>query len=197
MPTNGSADRRPGGLRLGLGVAVVAAVFLIGGAQGALGAAAILAGLVLVLRARARRTESPVAACDFLLLGGGDAPIAAIAFRLPDDRAEAAAEILRARGWRTLEPPLNGPLAPVRDVGVELHGDERLWVRDLRSLRADPYLRAEHSGDLPVGWGRAAQESGFVLLFIDDGLRPAGMIPALGSYALLHGATRGSSRETR
>lgn len=196
MPTNGSADRRPGNLRLGLGVAVVAAVFLIGGAQGALGAAAILAGLVLVLRARARRTASPVAACDFLLLDDGDAPIAAIAFRFPDGGVEAA-EILRARGWRTLEPPLNGPLAPVRDVGVELHGDERLWVRDLRSLRADPYLRAEHSGDLPVGWGRAAQESGFVLLFIDEGLRPAGVTPALGSYALLHGATRGSSRDLR
>ncbi|MBT2495928.1 hypothetical protein J7E45_09935 [Microbacterium sp. ISL-59] len=178
-------------MAFGLCASGVVLGFVLGGFQGALGAFAIAVGITAVRHARRRRASLPRLACRFLVLGGGDQPIAAMLFRMPDDDAEEAADHLREHGWSTLEPPFDGPLAPVNGVGVEFRGDRGLVVHDLRGLGGRPSLIADRLTALPPGWGRAAEESGYVLLLTDDGRSAPGWMPVLGAYALLRGTRAG------
>lgn len=120
------------------------------------------------------------------MLGGDDLPIAAMLFRVPDE-VEGITDHLRDHGWRTLEPPIDGPLSPVRGVGVEFRGDQNLLVYDVRGMNARTSLIADRLTDLPAGWARAAADSGYVLLLLDEGGAVPGATPVTGAYALLRG----------
>lgn len=121
--------------------------------------------------------------------GQDDQPIAAMLFRNSDDTA-VLAEHLREHGWSILEPPVDGPLAPVRGIGVEFVGDRSLVVHDVRGIGARAALIADRLSDLPAGWARAAEDAGYVLLILDDGVFTPGTVPVVGAYALLRGTRR-------
>ena len=186
------ADRLRG-VGLGIGVVVVVLGFLLAGWTGALGAFAIVIGFGTVRRARRRRTRSPRPSFTFAVLdvGGDSAPC--LLLRLPPGAEEPEAELLRAHGWSTLEPPVNGPLAPVRRVGVEFRGDHDLRLRDLAAPGA-AYAEAVRRGTVPRGWGAAAERTGWVLLLAmtehEAPVGPDGTVraPVLGAYGLLHGS---------
>lgn len=165
----------------------VALGFLVGGFQGAFGAFIVAVGVLAVRRARGKQEFIPRAACTFLVLNRGGLPLASMLFRMPDGGVEGIADHLRERGWSILEPPLDGPLTPVGRVGVAFQGDRVLTVHDLGGMGAQPILTADRVTDLPLDWGRAAQQSGHVLLLIDEGVDAPGTAPALGAYALLQG----------
>lgn len=187
MPTARRTDRWRPSATFGLSVSGVALGFLVGGFQGAFGAFVIVVGVAAVRRARRHQTSIPKAACTFEVLNRFDLPIATLVFRPADDDVTRMTDHLRERGWSVLEPPLDGPLAPVGRVGVAFQGDRSLVVHDHAGPRARPCLIADRVSGLPVDWGRAAQESGYVLLLVDDrGSRP-GTVPTLGAYARLQG----------
>ncbi|PRB18267.1 hypothetical protein [Microbacterium sp. MYb62] len=187
MPTVERTDRWRPSAAFGLCVSGVVLGFVIGGFQGAFGAFVVAVGVMAVRRARRNQASIPRAACTFLVLDRSDDPVAAMLFRLPDGDTEAVTDHLRERGWSTLEPPLDGPLAPVGRVGVAFQGDRILAVHDLRGIGARPILLADRVTDLPPDWGRAAQQSGYVLLLVEEAGTAPGAAPSLGAYALLQG----------
>jgi len=186
MPTVERTDRWRPSATFGLAACGVALGFLLGGFQGALGALGIAIGLTMLARARRRLASIPRAACTFLVREGAQ-PIATMLFRVPDGPAEAMADHLRDHGWGMLEPPFDGPLSPVHEVGVEFRGDHGLVVLHLRGLSPRRCLVADQLSELPQDWARAAEESGFVLLLLDDGRSPTDGVPMRGAYALLRG----------
>lgn len=186
MPTVERTDRWRPSAAFGLAACGVALGFLIGGFQGALGAFGIAVGITMLARARRRLASIPRAACTFVVRDGAQ-PIATMLFRMPDGPGEAMTDHLREHAWGMLEPPLDGPLSPVHEVGVEFRGDHGLVVLHLRGLGTRRCLVADQLSDLPRDWARAAQESGFVLLLLDDGRSPTDGVPMLGAYALLRG----------
>ncbi|KJL25285.1 hypothetical protein RN51_00732 [Microbacterium oxydans] len=194
MPTPEKADRWRPSATHALAVCGVALGFLLGGFPGAFGVFIVVVGIAAVRRAGRQQASIPRLECTFLILGGGEVAIAAMRFRVGDGDPERMTEHLRGRGWSLLEPPLEGPLGAFGRVGVAFQGDRSLAVRDLHGRGAAPTLLADRVSALPPGWGRAAQESGYVLLLVDDGAEP-GAAPALGTYAVLEGL--GSAGERR
>lgn len=187
MPTTERADRWRPSAAFGLCVAGVVLGFFLGGFQGAFGAFVVAVGVMSVHRARAKQASIPRAACTFVVLNRGGLPLATMLLRMPDGSAEAMADHLRERGWSTLEPPLDGPLTPVGRVGVAFQGDRSLTVHDLGGIGARPLLIADRVTALPSDWGRAAQQSGYVLLLVEEDVDAPGTAPTLGAYALLQG----------
>jgi hypothetical protein len=194
MPTAERTDRWRPSATFGLCVSGVALGFFLGGFQGAFGAFIVAVGVVAVRRARGKQASIPKAACSFLVLNRVGVPLATMLFRLPDGSAEGVAVHLRESGWSILEPPLDGPLTPVGRVGVAFQGDRILAVHDLGGSGAGPLLIADRVTDLPPDWGRVAQQSGYVLLLIEDGANAPGAAPALGAYALLQGVDHARRR---
>lgn len=180
-------DRWRPSAAFGLCVSGVALGFLLGGFQGAFGVFLVAVGIMAVRGSRTRRASIPRAACDFVLRGTDEQPIATMLFRLRDD-TDGMREHLRTHGWSLLEPPHDGPLTPVRGVGVEFRGDRSLVVHDVRGIRPHETLIADQLSGLPANWGRAAEESGYVLLLVDDGGTASATASGVGAYALLQGA---------
>lgn len=189
MPTPEKADRWRPSAAHALAALGVALGFLSGGFPGAFGAFVVVVGIAAVRRARRQHASIPRSECTFLVLDGVGVAIAAMRFRMGDGDPERMTEHLRERGWSLLEPPLDGPLGAFDRVGVAFQGDRSLMVRDLHGFGVGPTLLADRISDLPRGWGRAAQESGYVLLLLDDGAEP-GAAPVLGTYAVLEGLGR-------
>ncbi|MGX1584012.1 hypothetical protein [Microbacterium sp. PF5] len=191
------ADRHRGA-RVALGAGVVVVAFLVAGTPAALGAFAVVVGFGAVRRARRRPERLPRLTFTFAVVdvGGDGAPC--LLLSLPPDADETVAEVLRAHGWSTLEPPVNGPVAPVRRVGVEFRGDDGLRLRDL-GVPGPAYAEAMRRGAVPGGWGAAAERTGWVLLLAVPEqawpLDPDRTVrsPVLGAYGLLHGSRAGGS----
>lgn len=192
MRTTRRADpTRSSLLRGAAAAALVVGALLLAGVPAALGIAVILLGVGLLSRAGARpATAPPRAGASFLVHEHSAGRLPIILMRLPDDGE--GVEALRRRGWTTIEPPMNGPLAPVRRLGVEFDGHDGLVVRDLQAPLTPPVLAARATSPPPAGWGRAAQDAGCVLLLLDDGRAPVGSVAALGGYALLRGVPGGA-----
>lgn len=191
MPKVDRADRWRPSAAFGLCVSGVVLGFLLGGFPGAFGAFIVAVGIMTVRRSRSRQASIPRTACEFAIWGQDDQSIAGMLFRTADDATAddtaALAEHLREHGWGILEPPLDGPQAPIRGIGVEFVGDRSLVVQDVRGRGVRAALIADRLSDLPSGWARAAEDAGYVLLVLDDGAVIPGAMPVVGAYALLRG----------
>jgi len=189
MPKADGTDRWRPSAAFGLCASGVALGFLLGGFPAAFGAFVVCVGILSVRRSRTPRHSIPRAACDFVVQASDEQRIAMMLFRLRDD-GEDVREHLRAHGWSMLEPPLDGPQVPVRGIGVEFLGDRSLVVHDVRGVVAREVLIADRLTEVPAGWGRAAEESGYVLLLLDDVAKLPATAPRIGAYAVLRGAVR-------
>lgn len=189
MPDPIATDSRHQGVTIGLCIAGVTLGFLLGGFPGAFGAFIVAFGILSLRRARRHRHYMPKTECIFTVLHRDTEPVAAVLFAVESAEAEAVSERLLGRGWGVLEPPFDGPGAPVERIGVMLHGERGVTVHDLDAHGAPPVLAAARASDVPADWGHAVQATGYVLLLVDDARSVPGEAPAVGAYAMLHGRT--------